>query len=150
MPLALSRRFSLRPETPPVDSKVAAPSPQFQETDLDRVLKLIPTEVVALYVAVLPVVADVPSRFFPLILYIIGLALVPLILLLDGRATGERARWPQYVVRTLAFAAWGMAVQWPFTPWLSPGQGRWIIALAVPLVPFLGALLLREPHPEPT
>lgn len=148
MPLALARRPS--PTTsPPGALKAAAPAPQLKETDLDRVLKLIPTEVVALYAAVLPVTADVPTRFFPLIMYVIGLAAVPLILLLDGRATGERARWPQYVVRTLAFAAWGLAVQWPFTPWLSPGQGRWIIALAVPLVPFLGALLLREPNTEP-
>lgn len=148
MPLALARRLASQPDHP--GSLKVAPEPQLKETDLDRILKLIPTEVIALYAALLPVVPDVPSRFFPLIMYLAGLALVPIILILDGRATGERARWPQYVVRTLAFAVWAMAVAWPFSPWLSPGQGRWLIALAVPLVPFLGGLLLREPRGQPT
>jgi hypothetical protein len=147
MPLALARRPASQPDQPV--TRQMAPEPQIKETDLDRILKLIPTEVIALYAALLPVMPDVPSRFFPLIMYLAGLALVPIILTLDGRATGEQARWPQYVVRSLAFAAWGMAVAWPFSPWLSPGLGRWIIALAVPLVPFLGALLLREPRGEP-
>lgn len=147
MPLALSRHVTAL-DTPPGSLKAAAPTPALTETDLDRILKLIPTEVVALYAALAPVAPDVPTRFFPLIMYALGLAAVPLILWLDGRATGERARWPQYLVRTLAFAVWGMAVLWPFSPWLPVGQARWIIAVAVPLVPFLGAFLLREPQKQ--
>lgn len=117
------------------------------ETDLDRILKLIPTELVAFYAAAVPIVSDAGWRYLAFVVFVAGVALAPVVLYLDGRNTGLAARWPQYVVRTLSFVAWAIAVSWPFAPWL-PGQDlRWVRSLAVILVPFAGALILRERSP---
>jgi hypothetical protein len=139
MPLALARRAPSD-----VQLRSAQPAPRLKETALDRILKLIPTEIVALYAALIAMMAEVPWAFFPLAMFVVGVALVPVVLWLDGRATGEHAKASQYVVRTLAFATWAMAVAWPFGPWIDPGAGRWLISLGVLLVPFIGELLLRE------
>lgn len=137
MPLALVRRR-------PHPATTAPPVPPVHETDLDRILKLIPTELVAFYAAAVPILGEVPWRYFALTLFLSGTALVPLILYLDGRSTGQAARWPQYTMRTLAFMVWAMAVGWPFAPWVSGQDMGWWRSLAVLLVPFVGAVLLRE------
>jgi hypothetical protein len=138
MPLAF-HRVAKASEPPPV-----------RETDLDRILKLVPTDVLAFYTAAVPISPQVPWRLFPLALYAVGLLLVPLVLYLDGCSTSQPARWPQYVVRTLAFAAWATAISWPFSAWSSGDDFTWLRSLSVLIVPLVGALLLREPpatHP---
>jgi len=145
MPLALARRL-------PPGSPVASALPPVGETDLDRILKLIPTELVAFYAAAVPIITEVPWPYFAFVLFLIGTALVPLILYLDGRSTGQPARWSQYIVRTMGFIAWAMALGWPFSPWVAGQDMGWVRSLAVILVPFAGALLLREKplaHPGP-
>lgn len=139
MPLALSQR----------SSKITKLStlPPIQETDLDRILKLVPTELLAFYTAAAPIKDEVPWRYFPFALFLAGTALVPLILYLDGRNTHQTARWPQYVVRILAFIAWASATSWPFAPWASEHEFSWLRSLTVLLVPLVGALVLRDKPP---
>ena len=147
MPLAIVRRNS----SPP--SPIGAPSPRDRddapapETDLDRVLKFVPTEIVALYLALMPSVSGIPTEGLPL-LFAAGLGLVPLVLFLDGRATGVRAPWQQYVVRTLAFVVWAMAIEWPFERWWPENGVPGLIAAGVVVAPFVGNLLLRERKPS--
>jgi hypothetical protein len=136
MPLALagpSRRSAALTTNPP----------PIRETDLDRILKLIPTEIIAFYTAAVPITPQVPWRLFPFALFLFGLLLVPLVLYLDGRNTHQHARWPQYVIRTLAFVAWANAISWPFSPWMDGVSLDWLRSLSVLIVPLLGALLLR-------
>lgn len=109
-------------------------------------LKFIPTEIVALYLALMPSVSGIPKAYLPL-LFAAGLGLVPLVLFLDGRATGARAPWQQYVVRTLAFAVWAVAIEWPFG---SANSAPGLVAAGVVVVPFVGNLLLRERKPSPS
>lgn len=142
MPLALLRRSprgrgAPGPGTPP----------PIRETDLDRILKLIPSELLLFYTAVAPAMADVSWQYFGISLVGIGAALVPLILYLDGRSTGQPAPWPQYVVRTLAFVTCALAIAWPFPGWAARDLW-WLRSLSVLAVPFAGALLLRERAPE--
>jgi len=139
MPLALSRRWSTI-----VDESTLPP---IRETDLDRILKLIPTELLAFYTAAVPVTAEVRWRYFPFILFLAGAALVPLILYLDGRSTRQAARWPQYVVRMLTFVAWANATSWPFAPWASEHDLHWVRSLGVLIVPLVGAFVLRDKPP---
>lgn len=129
-------------------SRIEEPAPPpIRETDLDRILKLIPTEILAFYTAAVPVVPQVPWRLFPFVLFLVGLLLVPLVLFLDGRNTSQPARWPQYVMRMLAFAAWAVAVSWPFSPWSSSDNLSWLRSLAVLIVPLVGGLVLRGDAP---
>ena len=140
MPLALNDRSPRDP--------VTFTLPPIGETDLDRIIKLIPTELVLFYAAAAPTISDVPWRHFGVVLFLAGTALAPLILFLDGRSTGRRARWPQYVVRTLTFAACAMAIAWPFDEWIAHDDLRWARSLAVLLIPFAGAIALRERRDE--
>jgi hypothetical protein len=121
--------------------------PPVQETDLDRILKLVPTEVLAFYTAAVPITPHVPWTYFPLTLFLTGVALVPLVLFLDGRTMNAPARWPQYVVRTLAFIAWALAISWPFAPWLPKDSIGWVSSLAVLIIPLIGGLVLRDKPP---
>lgn len=137
MPLSLAHP---RPREPRAVPPVA-------ETDLDRILKLVPTELIAFYAAASPVIGEVGWRYFALALFAIELALAPAILYLDGLSTGLRARWPQYVMRTLAFAAWAIAIHWPFSPWLSGDVMAWPRSAGVLLVPLVGVLWSRQRTP---
>jgi hypothetical protein len=139
MPLALCRHRSAI-----VDKSMLPP---IRETDLDRILKLIPTELLALYTAAVPVTAEVPWPFFPLVLLIAGIALIPLILYLDGHSTQQYARWPQYLVRILCFCAWANAISWPFAPWTPERDVNWLRSLGVLIVPLVGAVALRDKLP---
>jgi len=143
MPLSLAHRSSTNVGASADEST----SPPIRETDLDRILKLIPTELLALYTAVLPVTAEVAWPHFLLALLLAGTAFVPLILYLDGRSTHQAARWPQYVVRTAVFVAWASATSWPFAPWISERDLGWARALLVLLVPLAGAYVLRDRPP---
>lgn len=144
MPLALLRRPRRGAGSDSRSSGAAgARIPPILETDLDRILKLIPSELLLLYTAAAPAISDVDWSHFGLVFIGIGAALAPLILYLDGRSTGQPAPWPQYVVRTLAFIACALAIAWPFSGWAAH-ELRWLRSLSVLAVPFAGALLLRE------
>jgi hypothetical protein len=140
MPLALDDRSRRDP--------VPFSVPPIGETDLDRIIKLIPSELVLFYAAAAPTISDVPWRYFGVVLFVVGTVLTPLILFFDGRSTTQRARWPQYVVRTLTFAACAMAIAWPFDAWLAHDEMRWVRSLAVLVIPFTGAFALRERRSE--
>jgi len=118
--------------------------PPIGETDLDRIIKLIPAELVLLYAAAAPTISGVRWQYFAIVLFVVGTILTPLILFFDGLSTGQRARWPQYIVRTLTFAACAMAIAWPFDALLGHDTCRWIRSLAVLVIPLSGALVLRE------
>jgi hypothetical protein len=142
MPLSLERRTLHRARATPLGPPLGPPP--IRETDLDRLLKLIPTEVIALYVAAAQLVLQVPWRYYAFTLFVAGVVLVPIILFLDGRNTHQPAAVSQYVLRILAFIAWASAISWPFAPWLQQRDFEWARALIVVLVPGIGAILLRE------
>lgn len=126
-------------------SAVAATGPPpIRETDLDRILKLIPTEILAFYTAAVPIAPQVPWRFFPFVLFLVGLLLVPIVLFLDGHNTNQLARWPQYLIRVLAFVAWANAISWPFSPWTNGADLDWLRSFAVLIIPLVGALFVRS------
>lgn len=129
---------------PPTSPLGGGPPPApIPDGDLERIIKLIPGEVVALYTAAMAFGPSPPTRAFALTLFLLGVALVPLILWLDGRQAGVRARWPQYVVRTLAFAAWAFAISDPLAPTVSIADVRWLPGLAVLALPIIGSRVLR-------
>ncbi|HEY4240526.1 MAG TPA: hypothetical protein VGM88_11960 [Kofleriaceae bacterium] len=135
MPLALARR------TP----RPAGAPPLIRETDLDRLLKLIPTEILAIYTAAAPSVQRAGWTRLHVGLLVAGVLLAPLVLFLDGRATGEPAPWPQYVVRTVAFVGWGLAIAWPFGADDFEAWRGWPLAVLILFVPLVGAVWWRKP-----
>jgi hypothetical protein len=136
MPLALHSRHS--------DESVGARLPPTRETDLDRILKLIPTEMLAFYTAAGPVTADLQSPSLRFAIFLGCGVLVPVVLYLDGRNTGAPAAWPQYAIRVLTFVAWAIAIAWPFAAWSSDDSFSWLRSSGVLVIPLVASLLLPQ------
>jgi hypothetical protein len=120
------------------------PSPVVDETVLERLVKLVPADVVALYVPALGFRSLISWPGYPLAVALGGTLLVPLLLFLDARSSRERVPRVQYIVRTLAFVAWTLVISDP------PGLGVMhpVIPAVIALVlPVLGERLLRGQPP---
>ena len=71
------------------------------------------------------------------------------ILSVYGRQARRRAGTAQHLVRTLAFIAWAFVLSNPLAP--AAPVARWLPALAVVLIPLVGAFMFPPASPiEPT
>lgn len=138
--------LSLLPDTTPVtparrESRAVTP-----ETKLDRLLKMIPTEVIAAYPAVLALSALVSWPYYEATIAALGVAAVVLVLRRDGIANHVQPPLRQYVVRCLAFAAWTLVIGNPLAPLsVSSEQAHLFGAVGAAFIPVLGYLTLPLP-----
>lgn len=143
-----SRRVAVRAPGPLAPARSALspavappPPPPVDETVLERLVKLVPADAVALYVPALGFRSLTSWPSYSLAVAIGGTLLVPLLLFLDARSARERVPPLQYIVRTLAFVAWALVISDP----LGPGVVHPIVPALVALVlPVLGERLLRD------
>lgn len=131
------------PPDPPPEA-VAAPPDDYTA----RLLALIPTEVTALFVALIAAVATAPdatAKYAPAVLLPIGAILTVLHL----RRMGQTQRPPveplrrQYVLSVLAFLAWGASIADPLEAW-DLAIPKWILISAIMLIPAVGAALFDD------
>lgn len=115
------------------------------ETQLERLVKLVPADVVALYIPAVGLGSLTTWPRYPLAIAIGATLLVPLLLYLDARSAGDRVPALQYVVRTLAFVAWAFVISQPLAPCTIEPVIPALLALVLPV---LGERLLRIP-PRP-
>ncbi|MBC7973558.1 MAG: hypothetical protein H7138_01140 [Myxococcales bacterium] len=143
--MSLALRLYRFPPTrvkPPVPTTTGLPPtpPPIPESTIERLIKLIPADVVAIYIPALGLAELVHWPSYRLAVSLGGLVLVPLLLYLDADAANERVPPLQYVIRTLAFAAWALLIGQPF----GAGAVNPVISALVALVlPVLGERLLR-------
>lgn len=134
----------------PAATRALGGGPDPSETNLDRFLKLIPTEVATAYVSLAALGAPRGWPYYDLTLTVLGLIAVVLVLRRDGQLHGLPVDWRQHVVRCLAFLAWAFAVRDPLGPWLSEDDTRWIAGVTATAVPLAGYFLLSSsPQPAP-
>ncbi len=112
---------------------VDKPPPPIDETRLERLAKLIPGDVVSVYVAAIGLGKFTTWPSYTLAVAIGCTVLVPLLLYLDARPTGKVPA-TQYVVRTLAFVAWAFAISQPLSPWAVTPIAPALIALLLPVI----------------
>lgn len=112
------------------------PPPPIDETRLERLAKLIPGDVVSVYVAAIGLGKLTTWPSYTLAVAIGCTVLVPLLLYLDARPAGKVPA-TQYVVRTLAFVAWAFVISKPLN--VDPIAPA-LIAL---LLPVIGERLIR-------
>lgn len=104
----------------PAPDPTPAPAPAVPDDQLGKIVKLIPGEVTAFYLAVMTFLAGgVADRALAMIVFGLGLLATPAILRLSSRRTPADPAVPQppalqYVLRTIAFALWALAVHNPF------------------------------------
>ena len=122
-----------------LDGRVAA-----ADTDgfFDRVLKLVPAEVIAGYTALLAIANNITTASLKLALPIALLACT-LLTVLALRSSGKERKPPplQYVFSVLGFWAWAMAIRDPLVPF-GLATPVWIPAFACVLVPCFGSYLI--------
>ena len=126
------------------------------DTDVARVLKMVPGEVAALYTAMLALVAssasgsgDSTTKYAAPI----AIVLCCIMIVMWIRRSGERHTPPvtphptQYIVTVLAFLAWAFSIRNPLE-----GFGRevpsWISGFSIIVLPIFGGLFLRD-RPKP-
>jgi hypothetical protein len=132
---------SARVKPPVLPAPAGGPPPHpIPESTLERLIKLIPADVVAIYIPALGLDRLAGWSGYRLTISIAGLVLVPLLLYFDAQAANERVPPLQYVVKTLAFVAWALLIGKPFgEDVLNPV----IPALVALVLPVLGERLLR-------
>jgi hypothetical protein len=113
--------------------------PVLAESQLERLSKLVPADVIALYIPAIGIGTFTSWPYYVLAVTLGATALVPTLLYLDARSSKERVSPTQYIVRTLAFVAWAFAIGQPLTPYqVNP----LIPALIGLLLPVLGERLI--------
>jgi hypothetical protein len=108
------------------------------ETRLERLVKLLPADVFAMYIPAVGLGTITDWHYYPLVLLIFATALVPLLLYLDARSTGEPVPSMQYAMRTATFLAWAFLISPSISPVAPPTAA--IAAIALPLA---GEYLVR-------
>jgi hypothetical protein len=146
-PLALRADVPVNLPTPTGVKSMAAPAPlapparpPITETQLERLVKLIPADVAALYIPAIGFGSLTTWRYYALAVTIGATVLVPLLLWLDSRAANERVPYVQYIVRTLGFVAWAFVISQPLAPYTISPVAPALIALVLPVI---GERLLR-------
>jgi hypothetical protein len=143
----------------------AAPAADLKpDGTLDRLLKLVPGDVIAGYTALLAIGASVDKD---VVRYATPVALLActILVIIGIRNAGASHSPPvaphpaQYIIAVLAFWAWGITIRDPLAGW-NCAIPTWIPAFATVLIPTFGALLLGggsattpapdAPHPPPT
>ena len=116
------------------------------QTLLDRVVALVPIEVVSSYAAL---AAAWPHARHVWIGVAAGVAATVAILSAYGRHARRRAGPAQHLVRTLVFVAWAFVLSNPLAP--AAPIARWLPGIAVVLIPLVGAFMFPPASPiEPS
>jgi len=119
---------------------VAVPVPTVTEdTYKDKLLKYIPADVIAIYLALHSLVPVLPDAAPKKILYWIIFASILLITIPWQRKVAKIGKWSQVWVGFGAFIVWAITVGDPFThenfAWYYPAYGAMILALYTFLIP---------------
>ena len=117
----------------------AAPA-SLPESKVDRLLKLLPSEVLLFYPAVIALCGSSPP--WHLVATCAGLAAVWLSLHHDARAWHLPHDWRQYTLRSLAFVAWAMVLGNPLGAWLDGAEVKQIASFLALGIPVAGYLML--------
>ena len=135
--------LTLLPDVEDEASVTREPQLSNPETKLDRLLKMIPTEVIAVYPAVLAISAVIAWPYYEPSVAILGLLTVILVLRYDGIVNKLKPDRRQYVVRCLAFAAWTLVLGNPLAPFsVTTAQAHIFGAAGAAFIPVLGYLTL--------
>lgn len=115
------------------------------ESRVDRLLKLLPSEVLLFYPAVISLCGSPPLRH--LTATFLGLIAVIWSLHHDARRWRLPHDWRQYALRSLAFVAWAMVLGNPLGAWMDGAQVKQIASFLTLGIPVAGYLLLQ---PDPS
>jgi uncharacterized membrane protein YoaK (UPF0700 family) len=116
---------------------------------IDRLLKYIPAEIIALYLGVTNAIPPPlkAHRTAVWIVTVISALCVPLYMYLSTRKPNQPALWSQIAISSVAFPLWVFAIGGPFAllPWYD--NYRWVAAVTICFATFLFGLYVPAPAP---
>jgi len=116
---------------------------------LDRLVKYVPAEIIAVYLGATNVVPiNDPSRWMALWV-IAGLCVVctPIYMYVATKQDGQPTLWSQIVISSIAFPVWVFAIGGPFRVFSWYEEKQWIAAIAITFGTFLTGLYKPAPSP---
>lgn len=122
---------------------------------LDRLVKYIPSEIIALYLGVINVVPTQDSSYwFSLwIIAIVTTIITPIYMYFATSEPGEPTAWTQITVSSVAFPIWVFATGGPFTQFSWYKDKHWIAAVILTFSTFLIGIHMPNaasaPGPDP-
>lgn len=133
------------------------------ETDsyIDRLVKYIPAEIIALYLAVTNVIPDDrnPAAGPPphhseyniamWVVTAVTMLCVPLYMYFITKADNQPPLWSQIIISSIAFPVWVFAIGGPFTSLRWYPHNRWIAAIVISFVTFLVGIYQPKPQLPP-
>ncbi len=131
---------------PPAPSP-AASSAVNADGYIDRLVKYIPTEIIALYLGATNVVPfKDPSRWTALWI-ITGLCVVctPIYMYVATKSEGQPTLWSQIAISSIAFPVWVFAIGGPFRLFSWYDEKQWVAAIVITFGTFLAGLYKPEP-----
>jgi hypothetical protein len=118
---------------------------------IDRLVKYIPSEIIALYLGVANVVPVTDPSYHLALWIVFGAATVctPIYMYFVTQAADEPTLWSQIVISSIAFPIWVFAIGGPFR-FLSWYEGKhWVAAVVLTFATFLAGIH-RPSAPEKT
>jgi len=113
------------------------------DTRVDRLLKVIPTEVIAVYPMALALAALIAWPYYELTMAALGMLAVVLVLRHDGAIAQRQPMQRQHIFRCLIFMAWTMVVGNPLATWsVTTAHVHLFGAVGTAFLPCLGYLVL--------
>jgi hypothetical protein len=114
---------------------------------IDRLLKYVPAEIIALYLGVTNVIPPPlqAHRTALWVVTVISALCVPLYMYLSTRKPPQPTLWSQIVISSIAFPLWVFAIGGPFAlqPWYD--NYRWVAAVTICFATFLFGLYAPAP-----
>ena len=108
----------------------------------DRILKLVPAEVIAGYTALIAIIGTISTSSLEVALPVALVACTALTVLALRNASKDRDAPPlQYIFSLLAFWAWAFAIRDPLVPF-HHATPPWIPAFACVLIPLFGSYFI--------
>ncbi len=125
----------------PVPGAAGTAAPEKVDTYVSKLMKYMPAEVVAAYVAIEAIFKSVADVSTVIQWIVVGVLLVftPLYIWRLTEETGQPTAWAQIIVATIAFPVWIFSLGGPFATydWYQPYYGAILLTLytlAIPLV----------------
>lgn len=124
------------------------------DTYIDRLVKYIPSEIVALYLGVINVV-PAEDKYYWTSLWIIAIVttiITPIYMYFATSEKGEPTAWTQITASSIAFPIWVYATGGPFVQYGWYADKRWIAAVVLTFATFLIGIHKPDftPAPAPT
>lgn len=134
----------------PMETRIAAPTPPVEADGyLDRLVKYIPAEIIALYLGATNVVPIKDGSYWMALWIIAGItaACTPIYMYIATREKGQPTLWSQIIISSIAFPIWVFAIGGPFRCFGWYDQKQWIAAIIISFSTFMMGMYKPKPAP---